>query len=118
MLAHGLNSPITTSAGRLFDAVGALIGLDGLNRFEGQTPLAVEACAARSRSRRALPLPLRPVPVGGGAVWELDWQPLIEEIQRGRSRGETSADLSSGFHRALAAGIVAAARQAGAGPSP
>ena len=115
MLAHGLNSPLTTSAGRLFDAVGALIGLDGLNRFEGQTPLAVEACAARSHSRRTLPLPLRPVPAGGGAAWELDWQPLLEEIQRGHGRGDAAADLAAGFHRALAAGIATAARQAGAG---
>ena len=65
MLARGLNSPVTTSAGRLFDAVGALLGLGGRNQFEGQTPLAVEAAAAGDRDgAQTLPLPLRPVAQG------------------------------------------------------
>ncbi|MFI4977053.1 MAG: carbamoyltransferase HypF, partial [Caulobacterales bacterium] len=57
MLASGLNSPWCSSAGRLFDAVGALLGLNSVNTFEGQTPLAVEA-AAWSGARDAAALPL------------------------------------------------------------
>jgi hydrogenase maturation protein HypF len=115
MLERGLNSPVTTSAGRLFDAVGALLGLEGLNRFEGQTPLAVEACAALSRRRLELPLPVRPVAPGGGARCELDWEPLVEGIRLGRAAGEETSDLAAAFHRALAAGIVAVARESGVG---
>jgi hydrogenase maturation protein HypF len=116
MLDRGLNSPVTTSAGRLFDAVGALLGLGGLNRFEGQIPMAVEAAAASSRdSARELPLPLREVAAGGGAVCELDWEPLVGAIHAGRARGESVRDLAASFHNGLASGIAAVARRAGAG---
>ncbi len=57
MLTRRLNSPVTSSAGRLFDAVGALLGLGLKNQFEGQTPLAVEAAAVSVRGTH-LPLPL------------------------------------------------------------
>jgi len=115
MIEQGLNSPVTTSAGRLFDAVGALLGVGGLNRFEGQTPLAVEACAAGSTGRTDLPLPLQAVPAGGGAIYELDWRPMVEAIELGRARGQTAPDLAAGCHRAFAAGIATVARAAGAG---
>ncbi len=45
MLARGLNSPLCSSVGRLFDAFGALLGISDRNAFEGQTPLAVEIAA-------------------------------------------------------------------------
>ncbi len=116
MLARGLNSPVTTSAGRLFDAVGALLGLGTCNHFEGQTPLAVEA-AARSGSGAPddLDLALRAVPAGGGAVCELDWQPLLGPLLTHRETGRDPATLALAFHRALARGIVAVAQRAGAG---
>jgi hydrogenase maturation protein HypF len=115
MLENGINSPVTSSAGRLFDAAGALIGLGGLNRFEGQTPLAVEAAAAGSTARIDFPAALRDVAPGGGASVELDWQPILEGIRRGRSRGFGPGDLAAGFHRSLAGGIAAVAARAGAG---
>ncbi len=114
MLARGINSPVTTSAGRLFDAVGALLGLGARNHFEGQVPLALEAAAA-GHAGAALPFPLRPVAPGGGAAAELDWGPLIEAIEAGRRAGTDPGELAASFHLALASGIVAAARGAGAG---
>ena len=116
MLEQRLNSPITSSAGRLFDAAGALLGLGGLNRFEGQTPLAVEAAAASfPGSCRPLPLPLRAVAQGCGAICELDWEPLLDAILLGRERGMGAPELAASFHRGLAGGIAAVARRAGAG---
>jgi len=116
MLTRGLNSPVTTSAGRLFDAVGALLGLGGRNQFEGQTPLAVEAAAVRDQGgAEALPLPLRAVARGGGAVCELDWAPLLDSVLEGRARGRSPAALAAAFHRGLARAITAVAREAGAG---
>jgi len=116
MLARGINSPVTTSAGRLFDAVGALLGLGDHNRFEGQIPLALEAAASgRAGAAPDLPLPLRPVPSGGGAAAELDWEPLIAALEAGLLGGRDPAELAASFHVALANGIAAAAREAGAG---
>jgi hydrogenase maturation protein HypF len=48
MLAHGLNTPLTSSMGRLFDAVSALIGLCDEATFEGQAAIALEAAALDS----------------------------------------------------------------------
>jgi hydrogenase maturation protein HypF len=116
MLARGVNSPVTTSAGRLFDAVGALLGLGFRNRFEGQIPLALEAAAAGHAGKAtALPFPLRPAPGGAGEAAELDWEPLVAALEAGRLGGCDPAELAASFHHALARGIAAAARAAGAG---
>jgi hydrogenase maturation protein HypF len=116
MLERGVNSPVTTSAGRLFDAVGALLGLGAHNRFEGQIPLALEAAASGfAGTAHALPLPLRPVHACEGAIAELDWEPLIAALEAGRLWGRDPAEMAASFHHTLARGIVAAARAAGAG---
>lgn len=115
MLGRGLNAPFASSAGRLFDGVGALLGLGLRNRFEGQTPLAVEVAALGAAPGPDLPLPVRDVPARGGAVCELDWAPLLEALLAARDRGTDRAALAAAFHRALAAGIVAVAQRAGAG---
>jgi hydrogenase maturation protein HypF len=116
MLTRGLNSPVTSSAGRLFDAVGALLGLGLRNQFEGQTSLAVEAAATEGRGALfPLPLPLRDVAAGGGAVCELDWQPLVEKLLSYRALGGEPGVLAASFHHALARGMVEVARRAGVG---
>jgi hydrogenase maturation protein HypF len=116
MLDRHLLSPLASSAGRLFDAVGALLGLGFRNHFEGQVPLALESAAARSSSSApALPFPLRRLPSGAGATSELDWQPLVAALETGRIAGRDPCSLAASFHRSLARGIAAVAREAGAG---
>ncbi len=48
MLDRGLNAPVTTSAGRLFDAVGALLGLRQTTSHEGQAAMELEWAASTS----------------------------------------------------------------------
>ncbi len=112
MLAGNLNSPWCSSAGRLFDAMGALLGIHAHNTYEGQTPLAVESAAwAGSAESVTLPLPVRASPQPG-ALWEIDWAPLLGAL---RARAATPADFAAALHRALAAAMVAVARHAGVG---
>lgn len=47
MLDKGVNSPETSSAGRLFDAACGLLGLHLVSDFEGQPPMALEALVTR-----------------------------------------------------------------------
>ena len=49
MLARGVNAPVTTSAGRLFDGVAALIGMHQEVSFEGQAAMALEFAADGAR---------------------------------------------------------------------
>ncbi|PJF45373.1 MAG: carbamoyltransferase HypF, partial [Candidatus Thermofonsia Clade 3 bacterium] len=51
MLAKGVNAPITTSMGRLFDGVAALIGLHLRVTFEGEAAMALEHSADRNEPR-------------------------------------------------------------------
>ena len=58
MLAKPLNSPVTTSAGRLFDAVAALVNLRQKIRFEGQAAMELEFAIEGSSCQDAYPLQL------------------------------------------------------------
>jgi hydrogenase maturation protein HypF len=106
MMQQGLNSPLCSSIGRLFDAVGVLLGLGARNSFEGQVPMAVEAAALG-----ALPagpaLPFRVRPVAHGACWEIDWAPAIERLlERPSGVGIPPAALAAEFHRGLADALL------------
>ena len=52
MLRRGLSAPVTTSAGRLFDGVAALLGLHQQVSFEGQAAMALEYAVDRARRGR------------------------------------------------------------------
>jgi hydrogenase maturation protein HypF len=115
MLARRVNAPVTTSAGRLFDAVASLLGIAQKTSFEGQSAMALEAAAlaALGEAERAplffsLPLTVSP---DGSAV--LDWEPLVSYLLRRSSLGVSPSLLAADFHAALADGILAVARYAG-----
>ena len=55
MLDRGVNAPVTTSAGRLFDAVAALAGLRQRSSYEGQAAMELEWAADGSRPDAAYP---------------------------------------------------------------
>ncbi|MGZ3461459.1 MAG: Kae1-like domain-containing protein, partial [Archangium sp.] len=96
MLERGLQSPRTTSMGRLFDAVAALSGVRVQAGFEGQAAMALEFAAGDGESE-PYPLPLRD---GEPAV--ADWEPLIRALRSDRERGVPSPLMAARFHAALA----------------
>ena len=53
MLEQGIRSPLTTSAGRWFDAASGLLGLRATTAFEGQAAMQLEALATRHGPVRA-----------------------------------------------------------------
>ena len=95
MLARGVNAPVTTSAGRLFDGVAALIGLHQEVSFEGQAAMALEF-AADGREEGAYPFALtkdegrKTKDTDRPAI--LDWQPMVEAILSDLQRG-VEADI-------------------------
>ncbi len=108
MLAKNINAPVTTSAGRLFDGVAALIGLHPRVNFEGQAAMALEFAADPTESG-AYPLAL----VARHASLVLDWQPLLEAVLADLRRNVSVALISARFHNALVEAMVNVARRVG-----
>ncbi len=130
-LRAGLNAPLTSSLGRLFDAAASLLDLVQVLSYEGQGGLLLEGLArggggggdgegdgegdgGGDRAWDPLPLPLRPVAAGASPLtlgW-LDWGPLLEGVLEGLATGRAAADLAAGWHRSLGEGLAAAAAAA------
>lgn len=110
MLDRNVNAPLTSSAGRLFDAVAALLGLCQTSSFEGEAAMALEFAADRARAPHKLP-PMVVHP--DAATLRVDWQPLLEALIAARLQGVLPEPLAAGFHDGLAAAIVDVARRVG-----
>ena len=111
MLDKGVRSPRTTSAGRLFDAVAALLDVRQSVSFEGQAAMALEFIAAETE-HGTYPIDVRPVS-DGSEMLELDWQPLIEAIIEDSQQGVDAGIIAARFHNALVEAIVAVAQEVG-----
>jgi hydrogenase maturation protein HypF len=109
MLAKNLNSPVTTSMGRLFDAVASLINLRQQIRFEGQAAMELEFALDGIETDEHYNLSL----VTRHLSLVLDWSRMIEEILADVKNGIVPGIISARFHNALAEGIVAVAKHAG-----
>jgi hydrogenase maturation protein HypF len=109
ILETGLNAPRTTSAGRLFDAVAALLDLSQKTRYEGQAAMALEA-AADPHEDEAWPLPLVP---REGAPAVLDWEPLLHALLEDLGHRVNAGRLAARFHNSLVDGIARTAAAAG-----
>ncbi len=103
MLSSGLRSPWTTSAGRLFDGVAALIGLHDRVSFEGEAAMSLEF-VADDTCRDAYALPLQTGEPEEPTL--LDWRPMLENIIEDIRRGVAVETIAGKFHNGLARAIA------------
>jgi hydrogenase maturation protein HypF len=125
MLAKNLNSPVTSSIGRLFDAVASLTNLRRQMRFEGQAAMELEFALDSIETDEAYELRItargdaRPTTTPNSALRTphsaliLDWAPMIEAILSDVQNGVAGGRISAKFHNALAEAVVAVAKRVG-----
>ena len=113
-MARGLNAPVTTSAGRLFDAVASLAGLRQRSSFEGQAAMDLEF-AIRPGIDDRYPFGLDQE-AGRFAIgsWQpprliVDWAPMIREILSDVSTGAAVGIIAARAHNTMVDMIVATA---------
>ncbi len=101
LIRSGLNTPATSSMGRLFDTVAAICGFKRPMTFEGQAAIWLESLARQAAPGEPYPFPF------DGATW--DYQALLEPLLADLRAGCEVAAVAYRFHAALAAGVVEAA---------
>ncbi len=107
-LAQGVNSPQTRSVGRLFDGVGAFIGLRSIAEYEGQTALELESAVEQD-----LPIATYPVLIQDKISFIVDWEPWILGILEDIGQGLSLHRIASQFHQTLSLSILEVARRVG-----
>jgi hydrogenase maturation protein HypF len=110
MLTGGVHAPLTSSAGRLLDAVAALLGLCLVGTFEGEAAMAVEFAAARATT--ASPLPSAVVREDAGRL-VVDWRSMLAALVREREGGAVAEPLAAAVHDGLTQAILAVAERVG-----
>jgi hydrogenase maturation protein HypF len=128
MLARGVHSPRTSSAGRLFDAVASIIGLRQRVSFEGQAAMELEFAIGDERTEEAYEFQIvncglrieeaeeihRQSEIKNSqSAMTIDWEPMIPGILEDVRSGVPVARISAKFHNTLAEIIVDVARRVG-----
>ncbi len=110
MISSKLNSPLTSSVGRLFDAVASILDLHQTIEFEGQAAMALEHAIGNKMTEKSYPLEVLSPP---GEPMVIDWAPLIKGVIMDASEGMDTGIISAKFHNTLVEGIAAVAETIG-----
>ncbi|PWJ21856.1 carbamoyltransferase HypF [Jannaschia seohaensis] len=100
----GVNAPLSSSAGRLYDAVAACLGLcPERQSFEGEAAMALQTLSERGGDARPYPFGLGP---------EIDPAPMFDALARDLAAGAPPETIAARFEAGLAKAFASAARAA------
>jgi hydrogenase maturation protein HypF len=103
MIERGIKAPLTSSAGRLFDAVASVCGLCHVASFEGQAAMRLESIAESSADPLVYPFAIDE----SSGPMTVDTRPLIRAVADDCTAGIPVMHVARRFHRSLAAIIAA-----------
>ena len=117
MADRKINAVMSTSAGRLFDAVSAILGIRRQSSFEGEASTALQFAAEEFEQKGKL---------NGNEIWDnvqpviseleerclLNTEALVKQIVEAKLQGTDSGELAYLFHQTLAEQVVAACIEA------
>lgn len=99
MMRRKINSPLTSSMGRLFDAVSAIMGLCTVNTFDGQAAMCLEMCALN------MPEDMEGYQLEIGdddeVMLDIEMRPLIRAVVNDMNSGVDLGIISARFHSTL-----------------
>ena len=105
-LSAGLNCPLSSGMGRLFDGAASILGIKEVCNYEGQAAILLEAVAGESGG--SFPLCIIPDEKESGLL-RFDWRPMIRALAEERQAGTAVPILAAKFMNTL---IEMAAEQA------
>ena len=108
MLSQKINTPVTSSVGRMFDGIAALLNLHHYASFEGQAAMALEFAARQSPVKRIYPFRIMDTQSG-----LIDWREIVIAIVEDYRKAVMVPVIAAKFHNTLVEIIVQIARRAG-----
>jgi hydrogenase maturation protein HypF len=109
MLSKGINSPVTSSCGRVFDAVASLLGVCQINEYEGQAAMALGFLAEKCVVNETYPYEIDTSII----PFTIDWRPLLRSMLDDISRSVPNGAVAGKFHNTLCEMIVDLANNIG-----